>query len=436
MASRFQSLRGFNDILPSETSWWRRFQQTTQDVLDRYGYQEIKLPILEATELFARSVGETSDIVEKEMFTFLDREKNSITLRPEGTAGCVRAGIEHGLLHNQQQRLWYMGPMFRHERPQAGRYRQFNQLGVEAFGMTGVEIDVEVIAISARILRSLGLIDSIASPGIQLEINTLGSAESRASYRDALVSFLSKYEADLDEDSRRRLITNPLRVLDSKAVKTREILTSAPSLLGYLDDESRRQFEQLQKGLKALEIPYVINPQIVRGLDYYSHTVFEWTTKTLGAQGTVCAGGRYDGLSSQLGGGEVPAIGFAMGIERIVQLCKLAKIPAGFEEQISPQIYLCWMGEMACEHAMKLAETLRGDAFRVQLNVGGGSLKSQLKRADKSGARYALVLGDDETARNEVQVKSLRNDSQQITCGWPELSGRLAGLLGPLSPNT
>ncbi|MGH8455155.1 MAG: histidine--tRNA ligase, partial [Nevskiales bacterium] len=322
MSQRIQALRGMNDVLPEETPWWRHFHDQVQAVMDLYGYREIMLPVVETTELFKRSVGEATDIVEKEMFTFLDREKTSMSLRPEGTAVCVRAGIEHGILHNQQQRLWYRGPMFRHERPQAGRYRQFHQIGVEAFGMPGPELDVEVIAMSARILRLLGLLGSAAGSGLRLELNSLGTAESRALYRAALLDYLRRHEAALDEDSRRRLQTNPLRVLDSKVPQTREILTGAPALAEHLDPESRAHFAAVQSALRETGIEFVINPKLVRGLDYYTRTVFEWTTDKLGAQGTVCAGGRYDGLVAQLGGADTAAVGFAMGVERIVQLCR------------------------------------------------------------------------------------------------------------------
>lgn len=422
MANLFQSVRGFNDILPADAAVWQHLHSVAAEVFAAYGYGEVKLPLLEHTELFKRSIGEATDVVEKEMFTFDDREGQSLSLRPEGTASCVRAGLEHGLLHNQQQRLWYAGPMFRHERPQAGRYRQFHQLGVEAYGMIGPDVDVEIIALSARLFRRLGLKD------LTLEINSLGSSESRAAYRAALVSFLGKHEAHLDADSKRRLHSNPLRVLDSKVPATKEIVKDAPAIFDHLDDESRAHFDGLQQGLTDLGISYVVNNRLVRGLDYYTKGVFEWTTDQLGAQGTVCAGGRYDGLVEQLGGSPTPAVGFASGVERLILLLKAQSV---LLPEATPHLYFCHLGDEAARAARKLSEQLR-DAMpdlRLVLQAGGGKLKSQLNRADKSGARYALVLGEEETARREVQVKSLRNDSPQITCSWPELSGTLAGLL-------
>lgn len=407
--TRIQSLRGFNDILPSEGARWRQVMTAVERVMDAYGYQQIRLPIMEATELFKRSVGEVTDIVEKEMFSFLDREKTSLSLRPEGTAGCVRAGIEHGLLHNQQQRLWYMGPMFRHERPQAGRYRQFHQVGVEAYGMAGPDIDLEVIALSARLWRELGL------DGLTLELNSLGTSAARAAWRDALVGFLEARIDRLDEDSRRRLSSNPLRVLDSKHPETRAALDGAPEMADYLDDESRRHFDALRAGLDALGIAYVVNPRLVRGLDYYSRTVFEWTTDRLGAQGTVCAGGRYDGLVAQLGGGEVPAVGFALGVERLVLLLDQGTPLAAS----SADVYLCWL-DGAAQPAAQLAERLRDAGLRVLMNAGGGGFKAQFKRADRSGAAFALVLGPDEVAAGQVQVKSLRSEHPQQAVTWDD----------------
>ena len=422
MANLFQSVRGCNDILPADSVVWQHLHRVAAEVFAAYGYGEIKLPLLEHTELFKRSIGEATDVVEKEMFTFDDREGTSLSLRPEGTASCVRAGLEHGLLHNQQQRLWYAGPMFRHERPQAGRYRQFHQLGVEAYGIAGPDVDVEIIALSARLFRRLGLVD------LTLELNSLGSAGSRAAYRAALVSFLEQHEASLDADSKRRLHSNPLRVLDSKVPATQDIVRDAPAIIDHLDDESRAHFDGLQQGLSDLGIPYVINHRLVRGLDYYTKGVFEWTTTRLGAQGTVCAGGRYDGLVEQLGGSPTPAVGFASGVERLILLLRAQNV--GLPEA-APHVYLCQIGDAAGRAARKLAEQLRDalPGLRLVLHAGGGKLKSQLNRADKSGARYALVLGDDETAQGSIQVKSLRSDSQPILCSWPELSGRLAGLL-------
>lgn len=422
MANRFQSVRGCNDILPTDTPVWQHLHTIAAEVFAAYGYGEIKLPLLEHTELFKRSIGEATDVVEKEMFSFEDREGESLSLRPEGTASCVRAGLEHGLLHNQQQRLWYAGPMFRHERPQAGRYRQFHQIGVEAYGMAGPDVDVEIIALSARLFRRLGLQD------LTLEINSLGSAQSRVAYRAALVAFLEKHEASLDADSKRRMHSNPLRVLDSKVPATREIVRDAPVLLDHLDDESRAHFDGMQQGLSDLGISFAINHRLVRGLDYYTKGVFEWTTTQLGAQGTVCAGGRYDGLVEQLGGTSTPAVGFASGVERLILLLKAqrAALP-----EAAPHLYFCTLGENAERAARQLSEVLRDGlpSLHLVLNAGGGKLKSQLSRADRSGARFALVLGDDETGRREVQVKSLRTDAPSITCSWSELSERLKGLL-------
>ncbi|MGH8506631.1 MAG: histidine--tRNA ligase [Stenotrophobium sp.] len=422
MANLFQSVRGMNDVLPADAAVWQHLHRTAAEVFAAYGYGEIRMPLLEHTELFKRSIGEATDVVEKEMFTFDDREGESLSLRPEATASCVRAGLEHGLLHNQQQRLWYAGPMFRHERPQAGRYRQFHQLGVEAYGMAGPDVDVEIIALSARLFRRLGL------GALTLEINSLGSAESRTQYRAALVTFLERHEASLDADSRRRLRSNPLRVLDSKVPATREIVQGAPNLLDHLDDESRGHFDGLQQGLADLGIAFVVNNRLVRGLDYYTKGVFEWTTQQLGAQGTVCAGGRYDGLVAQLGGAATPAVGFASGVERLILLLKAqdAAIPDS-----APHVYFCWLGETAERAARRLAEQLRDalPGLRLVLHAGGGKLQGQFKRADRSGSRLALVLGDEETAGGNIQVKSLRDNSPQIVCGWPELPARLAGLL-------
>jgi histidyl-tRNA synthetase len=433
MTQRIQALRGMNDVLPEEAAQWRWFYEQVQAVMDLYGYREIILPVMEATELFKRSVGEATDIVEKEMFTFLDREKTSMSLRPEATASCVRAGIEHGLLHNQQQRLWYRGPMFRHERPQAGRYRQFHQVGVEVFGMAGPETDFEVIALSARILRRLGLLDAPAGSSVKLELNSLGTLATRASYRAALVDYLTRHQADLDEDSRRRLQTNPLRILDSKHARTREILRDAPAMAEHLDTESIMHFEAVQSALREAGIEFALNPTLVRGLDYYTRTVFEWTTDRLGAQGTVCAGGRYDGLVAQLGGADTPAVGFAMGVERILQLCRAVAIPAGFEENQRPDAYLCWLGDQAYLPALRLAEELRGAAnggIRLVVNAGGGGFKAQFKRADKSGARFALILGEEEARANQIQVKPLREEGAQQAVALDKVKDFLLEKLG------
>lgn len=422
MANAFQSVRGFNDILPPETLSWQQLQRAAEDVFAAYGYGEIKLPLLEHTGLFKRAIGEVTDVVEKEMFTFLDRENQSLSLRPEATASCVRAGLEHGLLHNQQQRLWYSGPMFRHERPQAGRYRQFHQIGAEAYGMAGPDIDVEVIALSARLFRHLGLRD------LTLELNSLGGPDTRTNYRAALVEFLQKHEASLDEDSKRRLLSNPLRVLDSKVPATQAIVKDAPKITEFLDSESQAHFEGLQRGLSDLRIPFTVNPRIVRGLDYYSKGVFEWTTSQLGAQGTVCAGGRYDGLVEQLGGSPTPAVGWASGVERLLLLMKAQ---GAAQPQAAADVYFCWLGEQAGRQAAQLSEELREQlpGLRLVLNAGGGKLSAQFKRAERNGARIALVLGEQEAAQSQVQVKLLQDQSPQPPSSWAELPARLAGLL-------
>ncbi len=395
---KIQSLRGFNDILPAETAAWQHVEQVARETFAAYAYQEIRTPLLEQTALFKRAIGEVTDVVEKEMFSFDDREGMNLSLRPEGTASCVRAGLEHGLLHNQQQRLWYAGPMFRHERPQAGRYRQFHQLGAEAFGMAGPEIDVEVIALSARLLKRLGLQD------VTLELNSLGSSESRARYRDALTTFLNRHLDALDDDSRRRLSSNPLRVLDSKVPQTQAIVVDAPSLLDLMSTEDRAHLDGVQQGLSDLGIAYVLNPRIVRGLDYYSHTVFEWTTTALGAQGTVCAGGRYDGLVSQLGGQASPAIGWASGIERLILLMKAQGLSL---PDAAADVVLCHADREGARRAQQLAEQLRDmmPLARIQLSVGG-KLKAQLARAVKGGARFGVVMGEANRAADQVQVKS------------------------------
>ncbi|MDO9451786.1 MAG: histidine--tRNA ligase [Stagnimonas sp.] len=397
--SKLQSLRGFNDVLPAQSALFRRVFATAADVASRYGYGELRLPLLEATTLFKRAVGEVTDVIEKEMYSFDDRDGVSVSLRPELTAGTVRAGIEHGLLHNQQQRFWYAGPAFRHERPQAGRYRQFHQVGVEAYGMAGPDIDAEVIAFSHRFLTALGI------GGLKLEINSLGGAEARVNYRAALINYLSRFEAELDEDSKRRLHTNPLRVLDSKVPRTKEIVADAPQLADYLETESRAHFDGWRQALEDLGIAYEVSPQLVRGLDYYTRGVFEWTTTELGSQGTVLAGGRYDNLVSQLGGSPSPAVGWASGVERLVLLLEKQQSQAAAD---APQVYFCTMGEAAERQARIVAEDLRNrlPQLRLVLNAGGGKLKSQLGRAEKSGAGLLLVLGESELAEGAVQVKS------------------------------
>lgn len=412
---KVQAVRGMNDLLPGDSAQWQYVEGVVFDILQRYGYQEIRFPIVEATELFKRSIGEVTDIVEKEMYTFADRNGDSLTLRPEGTACCVRACEEHGLLYNQTQRLWYMGPMFRHERPQKGRYRQFHQIGVEAFGFLGPDIDAEVLLLSARILRELGVAEHV-----QLQINSLGSAESRAAYKDALVAYLSSVQEQLDEDSKRRLATNPLRILDSKDANTQALLNNAPVLLDYLDEESRAHFEGLKALLDAAGVAYQVNSRLVRGLDYYGKTAFEWVTDKLGAQATVCAGGRYDGLVEQLGGKPTPAVGFGIGLERLVLLVQAAgAMLDGLDQQAD--IYLVAVGDVQVA-AMQLAERIRNELPFVRLltHCGGGNFKNQLKKADKCGADIALILGEDEAREGRVAIKFLREDVAQQTLGIDE----------------
>lgn len=412
-----------NDILPEQTPAWRYLESTLVSLLDGYGYKEIRLPIVEYTELFARGIGEGTDVVDKEMYTFLDRNEESLTLRPEGTAGCVRAVLEHGLAGGGQvQKLWYAGPMFRYEKPQKGRYRQFHQVGVEAFNLPGPDVDAELIVLTWRLWKKLGLAGAVT-----LQLNSLGSSEARAAYRDALVAYLQERFDQLDEDSQRRLTTNPLRILDSKNEATQAVLVGAPTLGDYLDEESRLHFEGVKARLDAAGIRYQINHKLVRGLDYYNRTVFEWVTDKLGAQGTVCAGGRYDGLVAQLGGKATPGVGFAMGVERLVLLLEtLDLLPA--ELNRPADVYVCAFGEAAELAALTLTERLRDDlpGLRLLLNSGGGSFKSQFKKADKSGARYALILGDDELAGRVVGCKPLRDDSEQQSVAWDALAEHLA----------
>jgi len=402
-----RAIRGMSDILPEETPYWRFLEQTVSSVLTAYGYSEIRLPILEKTALFNRSIGEVTDIVEKEMYSFEDSNGDSLTLRPEGTAGCVRAAIQHGLL-STPRRLWYAGPMFRHERPQKGRQRQFHQIGVEAFGVATPDIDAEVILLSARLWRAMGL-----EPQVQLQLNSIGSIEARKAYKAALTSYLLQRESDLDEDSQRRLHSNPLRILDSKHPGTRALLQQAPVLTDYLDDESKADFARVCELLDAASVSYVVNPSLVRGLDYYNKTVFEWVTDRLGAQGTVCAGGRYDGLVQQLGGKPVPGIGFAMGKERLVLLLEaLEALPAALP---AADVYVVNSGGRAEIAAFAALESLRSalPGLRIVQHAGGGSFRSQLKKADKSGARWALIWGDDEVAAATVTVKPLREQGEE-----------------------
>ncbi len=399
--SKLQSIRGMNDLLPHEAPVWQHIEATVAAVLASYGYRQIRFPIVESTELFKRSIGDATDIVEKEMYTFDDRNGDSLTLRPEGTACCVRACEQHGLLYNQTQKLWYSGAMFRHERPQKGRLRQFHQVGVEAFGFVGPDVDAEMLLLTARLWRELGLSDTVT-----LQLNSLGSNAARARYREALVAYLARFESELDADSQRRLHSNPLRVLDSKEAHTQALLADAPTLSAYLDTESRAHFEKLCGLLNANGIAFELNPRLVRGLDYYNHTVFEWVTTVLGAQGTVCAGGRYDGLVEQLGGKPTPAFGFAMGIERLALLLNESR---SLPEPAVADVYIVVDDELIAD-ALQLAERCRAALPRliVQMNCGGGSFKSQFKRADKSGARVALVLGAEEMQGKQVSVKFLR----------------------------
>ena len=410
-----------NDLLPDQSPKWQYLEKTVSRLLSKYGYQEIRMPIVEQTELFKRSIGEVTDIVEKEMYTFEDRNGDSLTLRPEGTACCVRAAEQHGLLFNQTQRLWYQGPMFRHERPQKGRYRQFHQIGVECFGFSGPDIDAELIALTAELWKELRIDDSV-----ELQINSLGTPEERATYRQALVDYLSQFESELDEDSLRRLSTNPLRILDSKNAKTQSILVDAPILSEFFGEESNQHFDELRAYLDALGVRYVINPKLVRGLDYYSNMVFEWVTSALGAQGTVCAGGRYDGLVKQLGGKGSPGVGFAMGVERLVLLLEeLSAFPEGID--VVADVYIVAAGEGTQVKAFDLARKLRSESeLRVVQNMGQGSFKSQMKRADKSGARYAVILGTNEVETNTVLLKPLQSDEPQKSVAEEELLGYIS----------
>lgn len=416
--SNVQSVKGMNDILPEETPVWQFLETTVRHILGSYGYAEIRIPIMEHTSLFERTIGEVTDIVEKEMFTFPDRneKRDSLTLRPEGTASCVRAGVQHGLLHNQIRRLWYSGPMFRHERPQKGRYRQFHQIGAEVFGLPGPDIDAELILMTARIWRALGI------QNLRLELNSLGTPESRQQYRSNLIEYFTSHESSLDTDSKRRLQKNPLRILDSKNKDMEEVIADAPKLENFLDAASMVHFDTLRGLLAAAGLAFEVNPRLVRGLDYYSGTVFEWITSSLGAQGTVCGGGRYDGLVAHFGGKATPGIGFAMGLERLVSL---------MEEQSNDyqaiDVYVLALGDELQSDALLAAEQLR-DAFpdlRVMTHCGGGNAKGRFKRADRSGAKLALILGKDEVSANTITVKPLRNKRGQRELPRAELASNL-----------
>ena len=424
MSKTIQAIRGMNDCLPTETNIWQMVESVLRRVASNYGFAEIRMPIVESTALFKRSIGEVTDIVEKEMYTFDDRNGDSLTLRPEGTACCVRAGNQHGLLYNQEQRLWYMGPMFRHERPQKGRYRQFHQFGLEAFGIATPDIDAEVILLTSRLWRELGINEFVT-----LELNSLGSNEERANYRDALVEFLTEKEELLDEDSKRRMHSNPLRVLDSKNPDVQSALVGAPKLSDYFGQDSLEHFEGVCQRLDDAGIDYVINDKLVRGLDYYNRTVFEWVTDSLGSQGTICAGGRYDGLVEQLGGKATPGFGFALGIERLVlMLTSLEKV-----QNLRPQVdvYIIMLGEGADVKGNALAEQWRDKVseIRIQCHCGGGNMKKQMKRADKSGAQVAIIIGEDEIANETVTIKYLRGQHEQQSMAFSEVPSLLSNLI-------
>jgi histidyl-tRNA synthetase len=409
MTNNIQAIRGMHDVLPEQTPLWQYAEHKLREVLSVYGYSEIRLPVLEKTELFKRSIGEVTDIVEKEMYTFDDRNGDSLTLRPEGTAGCLRACLEHGLLHNQVHRLWYYGPMYRHERPQKGRYRQFIQLGVETYGMSGPDIDAELILIMDRLWKKLGIRDKV-----RLQINSLGTIAERQVYRVILVNYFKAHLDELDEDSLRRLETNPLRILDTKNPAMQQLIENAPELMAHLGEESLAHFNGLTAILDSLGVSYEITTRLVRGLDYYSKTVFEWVTDELGSQGTICAGGRYDSLIEQLGGKPNFAVGFAMGMERLLALVELAgNVPL----ERSIDVYMIRVGELAEKEGLRLAEEIRNEVpgLKLQVNCGGGSFKSQFKKADKIGAEYAIILGDDEVSRKELAIKSLRSEQGQKT---------------------
>ena len=422
MVNKLQAVRGMNDLLAEEMPYWQLVERAARELFAEYGYQEMRVPLLEQADLFQRSIGEHTDIVEKEMYRFEDRGGGWLALRPEATAGLVRAAIEHGLLHNQKQRLWTAGPMFRYERPQAGRYRQFHQIDCEAFGYAGPDVDVEVIQVSARLWRKLGL------GGVRLKVNSLGTPESRRRYRELLQRYLESRRSDLDADSLRRLESNPLRVLDSKNPELARVIAEAPSLTDHLDDESRAHFVRFRELLDGCGIAHEVDPRLVRGLDYYTRTVFEWTTDALGAQDAVCSGGRYDGLVEQLGGEPTPAIGWALGIERIVSLLMAAKVAAPASRAA---VFLVLAGDAAERAGLALADRLREamPGLGVQANLGGGGIKAQMKRADKSGAAIALIIGDDEAGRRVAAVKPLREEAPQQECGWNELPARISALL-------
>ncbi|HCH00964.1 MAG TPA: histidine--tRNA ligase [Vibrio sp.] len=422
MSKTIQAIRGMNDCLPTQSPLWHKVEDAVKRVVSSYGYNEIRMPIVEMTNLFKRAIGEVTDVVEKEMYTFEDRNGDSLTLRPEGTAGCVRAGIENGLIYNQEQRLWYMGPMFRHERPQKGRYRQFHQVGVEVFGLQGPDVDAELIMMTARLWRELGI-----DKHVRLELNSIGSLEARQHYRSILIEFLEQHIDVLDEDCKRRMYTNPLRVLDTKNPEIQAILVDAPQLADYLDDDSKAHFAGLCELLDAAGIEYQVNQRLVRGLDYYNKTVFEWITESLGSQGTVCGGGRYDGLVEQLGGKPAPAVGFAMGLERLVLMLETLELN---DTRKSVDVYLVTAGEGTLVNGMKLAEQLRESVpgLRLMTHFGGGNFKKQFKRADKVGATMALVLGENEVVDQTIVVKDLAGGEQQ-TMPQADVAAHLANII-------
>ncbi len=426
MSEQLQAIRGMNDVLPGQIGAWQHFETVTGELLASYGYEEIRVPVVERTELFKRAIGEHTDVVGKEMYTFTDRGGDSLTLRPEATAGIVRALIENGMLRGQRHKLWCLGPMFRHETPQAGRYRQFWQVDVEAVGCAGPDVDAELIALSARLWQRLGI------SGLKLEINSLGTPECRREYRNRLTDYLRGHESKLDADSQRRLATNPLRILDSKNPAMQELIRGAPALVEHLDPESREHFQALCEMLRGMGIAFEVNPRLVRGLDYYNRTVFEWITQSTGAQNAVCSGGRYDGLIAQLGGDATPAIGFAMGVERLLTLLSAAgQVPP----PVRPDLFVVVSGEQAAGQALQLVEGLRSarPKLRIELNFGGGNFKAQFRRADKSGAPLALIVGEDELARGVVAMKPLREQSGQTECPVGELAPAVDAALALLA---
>ena len=419
MAKTIQAIRGMNDCSPTESPLWQWIEAKVRHVLASYGYSEVRMPIVESTPLFARAIGEVTDVVSKEMYTFWDNDEQ-LTLRPEGTAGCVRAAIERGWIYNNEQRLWYMGPMFRHERPQKGRYRQFHQAGVEVFGIANPEIDAELIILTARLWKELGI-----DQHVSLQLNSIGSLEARANYRSALVAFLENHQDLMSDEEKERLVKNPLRILDTKNEALQEVLNGAPKLLDYLDDESREHFNQLCGLLDAMGVKYEINPKLVRGLDYYNKTVFEWVTSALGAQGTVCGGGRYDGLVEQLGGHATQGVGFAMGLERLVLLVQEVNKEIALPQAVD--LYLVYAGEGTTLNAFQIAEQIRTELpqVRVMTHCSGGKFQKQFKRADKIEAKYALVIGESEVQAKTVVVKDLRNGAEQITISQADLINTL-----------